>query len=278
MKKVEIIVIGAGKSGTSWLNNLMKSSSSFCFPDQKEIDYFSFKFSNGDNYYHSLFNDSNKLWVDNSPSYFSDANVPLRIYKYNPLAKLILILRDPLERAYSHYKMLLINGQVNENINATYSSTSRIVKDSMYGSNISNYLTYFPSGQLLLLNFDDLQKYPEKITFQLENFLGIEIGNTEINKVKVNARKGRPRGLKVYNWYTSMVGKGIRKSAFLRKSYKLYLNSPVQKLYNKLVFDEEGDFPKLSAERAVYFKKLFDEDILKIPNASVRNLIKGFFS
>jgi hypothetical protein len=112
----DFLIIGAQKSGTSSLYNYLTQHPDVCPALVKEIRYFNKYFSKGTNWYRGHFPSSlyisyvNKIsgrdmiTGDGTPSYLSDPYVPRRVFEVIPQVKLIVLLRNPVDRAYSHYQ------------------------------------------------------------------------------------------------------------------------------------------------------------------------------
>lgn len=81
-------------------------------PGAQRNRFFSWHYDNGPDWYRSFFSarESEKEAGEISPSYIMIEEAPKRIHDWNPEAKLIFVFRDPVERAYSHYCMLLRGG------------------------------------------------------------------------------------------------------------------------------------------------------------------------
>ena len=114
-QKANLFIIGAQKCGTSTLfDNLVKHKNIYG-GEVKEKNFFSHEdlFKNGLDYYHnmypklSLFDTlpNNSYFLDASPSYLSEKDVADKIFKYNPNAKFIVMMRNPVDRAFSAWNM-----------------------------------------------------------------------------------------------------------------------------------------------------------------------------
>jgi hypothetical protein len=115
--KVGVLIAGYQKCGTTALHTFLSVHPKIIGSSPKELDYFNYKenFNKGDKYYHTHF--KNKPFLSNyrgyqfmeaSPSYATDADVVLtakRIQDYNKNIKIILLVRNPIERAYSAWNM-----------------------------------------------------------------------------------------------------------------------------------------------------------------------------
>lgn len=120
-----------------------------------------------------------------STSYMYSQNAAREIYRYNPDAKIIMSLRNPVQRAYSHYLMNFKSGYV------TGSFHDELVKDIIrqpkgwgisrlylehgyYAKQVKRYLDIFPAGQLLILLFDDIRKDPAAVMKRVYTFLNVD--------------------------------------------------------------------------------------------------------
>ena len=102
------IVAGMPRTGTTTLyHNLQKHPSVFV-PFRKEIFYFSFYYDRGEDWYRGLYRNATpgQVCFDISPDYFYDNQVIERIIQFNPNAKVILGVRDPVEWILSLYNQL----------------------------------------------------------------------------------------------------------------------------------------------------------------------------
>ena len=124
-----------------------------------------------------------------------------RIYDYNPKIKLIIILRNPIERAFSHWNMEVqrkrenrtfwdaINKEVNNlDKNLNKSRTFSYVEHGFYYSQIMEIHKYFGTNQLLCLKSESLKSQPHLVLDEIANFLKISKFN-KIDKIDVHSRK-----------------------------------------------------------------------------------------
>ncbi|MCW3086369.1 MAG: sulfotransferase domain protein [Bacteroidetes bacterium] len=119
-----LFIAGAQKAGTTSLAGYLSNIPGVIPPHEKEISYFNNdqRFRLGDNWYRSFFATNfvkNKLekktgilhiTYDATANYFEEIKAAERIKKFNPDAKVIVVLRNPVDRAWSHYKMAVKYG------------------------------------------------------------------------------------------------------------------------------------------------------------------------
>jgi hypothetical protein len=114
MIQADFIITGVMKGGTTILYDFITSHPDVNKAIKKEIHYFSLNYDRGDKWYSEHFIDNTNLNGEASPTYFDLATsktIPTMINRHNPNVKIIVILRDPVERAISHYNHLVkVNG------------------------------------------------------------------------------------------------------------------------------------------------------------------------
>ena len=118
MQDIDFLIIGATKSATTWLQRSLQADPLVSMPDP-ELHYFSREFGRGDDWYLSQF-------PPNAPALSSRAKNPTltwrareaadRIASKLPNVKLVVQLRNPVERAYSDYCMMYRRGEVGRDI------------------------------------------------------------------------------------------------------------------------------------------------------------------
>jgi len=105
----DFIIIGTQKGGTSSLFSYLRQHSQLKLSGVKEIHFFDSNYLKGTNWYKSHFPlkwvNFNKKTGEASPYYLFHPHVAKRVYDQCPKAKLIVMLRNPADRAYSHYMM-----------------------------------------------------------------------------------------------------------------------------------------------------------------------------
>lgn len=159
----EFIIIGAMRAGTTALAGRLAQHPDIAMSKLKETDYFIVEknFARGPLWYRSLFEEGKPIRGEASPNYTkSDVfpGVPKRIRAARPDAKLIYIVRDPVERFWSHYNhTFLMRGKVPPpDTLLDDREGGHILASSMYCRQLSAYLDVFPADQVCVIDFDDL--------------------------------------------------------------------------------------------------------------------------
>lgn len=202
----DFIILGAQKAGTSTLTGLLKQHPSIFSPFLKEIHYFDggmnpdqdyFKYD--ENWYKAHFplkesSKKDQITFEASPFYLFHPLCPARIHQVLPNAKFIVLLRDPVERAISHYfhsarkgwekrpflqaikeedeliKKIFQNQDFQNPYFRVFSYKSR----GLYAQQLSRYFQYFEQEQFLILKSEEFFTEPSKTLKQIFEFLNIE--------------------------------------------------------------------------------------------------------
>lgn len=186
MTKPNLFIVGAPKCATTFLYNVFKENYPEIFCTKiKELNFFTNDFLKSESYYKDYrvknLNDyyskyraaAKELYLtDFSVSYFTYPEVAKRIKEFNPKAKIIIVYRNPIERAYSHIEMdarMGISKKIEDITPGTFVYRQYIL-NSMFYLNLNNYLEYFSRDNILVLNSKNMEEELEKIN----QFLGLQ--------------------------------------------------------------------------------------------------------
>lgn len=194
MTRVRFLVAGVQKAGTSALFEYLRRLPGVRLPAAKEAHHFddeAIDWAAPDHSgYHALFGgDEASLWGDATPIYLYWPNALERIARYDPAMRLILIFRDPVERAWSHWKMEYVRGKerapfawcIREGRARLADALPRpgfhrvfsYVERGFYGRQLAQALTLFPRDRLLLLRAADLSRDPAATMARVAEFLDL---------------------------------------------------------------------------------------------------------
>jgi hypothetical protein len=113
----DFVVLGTQKGGTSYFYSLLTEHPLVRRAAAKELHFFDNKFAEGVGWYRRCFSEGERvdghrtITGEASPSYLFDPQVPERMARIVPEARLIALLRNPVDRAYSHYQMEVRRGK-----------------------------------------------------------------------------------------------------------------------------------------------------------------------
>ncbi len=173
------LIIGAMKSGTTSLYEYLASHPDTVTPStKKEPHYFRSDedFSKGMDWYGGLFKGNGTKAFEASTIYTRRhlwTNVPARIKSAIPHAQMIYLMRDPVDRAYSHYVHLYAKRLEEAPFAEAIRARPDYVDTGRYFYQLQAYLDHFPRNQIHLLTLEDLRKDPRAALSRISSFLGI---------------------------------------------------------------------------------------------------------
>ena len=219
------LIIGAAKAGTSALFHTLRQHPQVYMSPYKEPKFFAFEspeeltFKAADggsapvnftavlerSKYEQLFDDARGELAlgEASPQYLYVEKSPSRIRALAPQMKLVVILRNPIERAYSSYLHLIRDGlepldfgaaldAEPERLAQNYGFLYRYTDMGFYTDQLARYDEAFPRDQLLVLLHDDLRSDPAATYRRLFQFLGVDDSFNPPTSEEPN-RSGVPR-------------------------------------------------------------------------------------
>ncbi|MEM7666563.1 MAG: sulfotransferase [Pseudomonadota bacterium] len=175
---IDFIIIGAGKSATTWLQTQLQDDPAVYMPDP-ELHYFSREYDREDDWYLSQFSDEGigKTVGEKSNSYLYEPEAAERIHRVMPGVKLIAQLRNPVERAYSNYCMLFRRGVVGPDIEShldpSQGENLRLLVAGNFASHLQAFIDRFGREKLLILFFEGVKEDPEQQMSQVRDHLGL---------------------------------------------------------------------------------------------------------
>ena len=146
----DFVVIGALRAGTTTLYSLLSQVPGICLSMIKETDFFiaELNYRHGPDWYAGLFRQPEMVCGDISPNYSTSDRFPgvaARLKKHAPHAKIIYIVRDPVERARSHYQHTWLKGDAIEAPGAFLDTPvgHHILSASRYCEQVSSFVDAF---------------------------------------------------------------------------------------------------------------------------------------
>jgi len=207
-------VVGAPKAGTTSLYQYLRQIPGIYMSPVKEPNYFCQKQIPENhpylrpirkkNEYLSLFNGvkNEKIVGESSPRYLADLEVPKIIQQLVPKALIIASLRDPIERAFSHYLMHVQSGglelsfheelkkELEQGIQKNKANIE--LQQGLYSDSVKRYLDNFGSNQVKIIIFEEWIKNPKKTMEEILKFLRLEDINIDSNFIPSNQYIGMP--------------------------------------------------------------------------------------
>ena len=209
----DFVIAGAPRSGTTWLYVLaqrhprlamaepMAPEPKFFLVDelwQRGVDFYS------KNWFDAL--PAGRILGEKSTNYLEAPEVAERMSRVLPRAKLIFLLRNPVERAYSNYLWSRQNGLETETFERALALEEQRERDlapqfryarphayftrGLYAEHLARFFCCFPRAQILILRHEDVAARPERVAADFHRFLGVaELPETSLALGRINAAK-----------------------------------------------------------------------------------------
>jgi len=193
------IGIGVQKGGTTTLDRILRHHPAVLMPQRKELQFFSHHYGQGLSWYARQWpadETDPRLRGEITPYYIFHPYAPQRLQALLPTIRLVILLRDPVERTLSHYfhscrlgletldleQALEAEAQRLEGAHATLADPERrhrghqehsYLSRSRYEQQLPIWRACFPADQILTLRSEDLFQRPEAVWARLQTFLNL---------------------------------------------------------------------------------------------------------
>lgn len=171
--------IGAQKSGSTWLYKILAQHPAIEVSEEKEVDFFSYHYDRGYSWYEQQLPVAAPeiLRGEVSPSYWVNSDVPKRVRACAPDAKILLCLRDPLDRLLSNHRHEVRAGHLAEDdLTLEYGlrNNPMYLEQSRYAKHFKRWLAVYPKAQIHVVLMEDIKREPLAVAQRVFRFLGVD--------------------------------------------------------------------------------------------------------
>jgi hypothetical protein len=169
------VCLGVPKAATTWIHRQLEAHPEVSVTTSKEINYWTVNYQRGPGWYVAEFPQRNdaKVHAEVSVSYFGERTALARMAGDLEDVRFMVSLRNPYERALSHYWQMIRAGTFAGTLTEAIDINPKIVESSLYVPRLQAYLEFFPMNQLHVALYDDLQADPLTYVRTLYGFLGV---------------------------------------------------------------------------------------------------------
>ncbi|MCF8301685.1 MAG: sulfotransferase [Bacteroidales bacterium] len=308
MQKPNFFIIGAAKSGTTSLYEYLNQHPDIYFSPIKEPNYFSTDikvenfsptyrknnhldaesyFSNEElpklqlsfirdrGQYEALFSGAKgeQAVGECSTSYLFSTEAASNIKHFNPNSRIIAILRNPIERAFSHYLMALRYGYTRLGFHQALEEDMRqpvkgwgiselFIELGQYYEQLNRYYRQFPHDQIKVYLYDDLREKPFELIRAIQQFLGVTPEVIETEEKHNEAR------IPKFKWLNKLLADLGIKTAL----NKALPNQTADKLKNVYFSSSDADKPVMEEDDKQFLKDVYRHDITRTGKLIGRDL------
>lgn len=273
MHKVEFFIVGAPKAGTTSLHYYLDKHPEINMSTIKEPNFFSSEEIIQDNLYYKdaplindlkdylrLFNfDNRQINGEASVSYLFYKSVANKIKNYNKNAKIIIVLRNPIDRAFSHYTMDYTSGYfdysfediIDEKFKKNEAKIyQQVLELGMYYEQVKNYYEKFDKKNILILFQEEMKNNTAQSVHKTLQFLNIEVSD----EYKLDTNKQLHKHKAPRNYFFKKLYRNNNLKIFIKNFLPITLKESLKNILVKETKKESLDV-KTRHKLLLYYKK-----------------------
>ena len=290
-------IVGAANSGTTSLYTCLNQHPQVFLPALKEPHYFAHvrpayeqrymrTYITEENAYLRLFRRGVEYPAvgEASPSYLFDAEAPSRIRRVLPNAKIIMLLRDPVERAHSHYLMDVREGVQREQFYRAieedwyrsrkgWGVSHLYVELGLYAEQVRRYLSTFGGKRVLILMFEELRRASENGKSALAKVLRfLQVDPHYLDRIDTSHAENS-YGVARWSWARRLAGSNrVRRVGQILVPPRLGSNQAVKRLIFQRFFVKTAPRPEMDSRAKDLLCSIFDPNIRALEELLQRRL------
>lgn len=280
MKKIDAFIIGSYKAGTTSLKNYLSEHLDIISHPQLELDSFFEGMYSENEVLHKMkkqfqLEKASQLILAKNTSFYRNEKVLHNIKEYNKESKIIFIVRNPAERAYSSWKMEKERVDIDESFEDIFNAIEK-ENDSfmfkscyvagLYGKYYKNILKIFKEENVMLIKYEELIKNPLKICKECFKFLGVSDDfNPNVGVIHNKSYKTKSRILTGFIKKMSSKNNVLKKIARVVLPYKTFVKI---KSNLRKINQSKSTFPPLTEETKSRLLTKYLNDILLLESLS----------
>ncbi len=278
LSKPNFLGIGAQKCASTWLYDILSDHPEVCLSDTKELDYFSNFYDFGFQWYEKQFDPQpgQRVVGEVSPSYFHNLSAPQRVRDYAADMRLIVFLREPVQRAISNHKHEVRIGHFGGDdlsFESGLKNNPQYIEQGLYATHLERWLRYFDSQQLMVVFFDEVVADGADVAKRIYEFLGIDTGHVPaaLSQRSNESYVNRSASLEA----AKNVLRGLLRKLRLGWLWNLLGKTGLQKAYRSVNRTEpENVIPPLQRQTREQLHELFADEISRLEALTGANLAR----
>jgi hypothetical protein len=249
--------IGAQRAATTWMHSCLKEHPQVFVPKEKELHFFNLHFQKGTAWYEEQFRShtGEKAVGEITPNYLdSEVAIP-RMAQIIPHARLFVILREPVQRAFSAYQLFQEKLYKGMSFREACEQSDYLIKLGLYAGQLERVFTYYDRSAVKVFLYDDIQNNPRAAITALFTFLQVDEHFKPLSLGKIYNRVMLPRAQKWLEtarlgWAANLVkrtalGEWIKRQSVQNRSFGAEMTDKETTHHLKEIF--RNDILKLQA-------------------------------
>jgi hypothetical protein len=279
METIDFIGAGTARAGSSWISVCLSEHHEILFSDKKSVKEVYFfnqprqrkylpellsSYHRGIEWYVKQFPqpEPGKIRGEFTPLYLQDKVAYKRIKKFFPNVKIIIVLRNPVDRLYSCYWYARTGAMVK--VDKSFDKVSQdesFLVEGLFHRHLKKFFDNFPNENIHLVLFDGIKSNPNRVVKSLYRFLEVNdnfvptVIDSRVNMFRVS------RSLKLKN-FGYLISNSMKKMGFKRIHDFIFYNHFLSKIYVK-VNKIPSKKPPMKSKTRKKLQDYFHDDILK---------------
>lgn len=259
MIKPNFFLVGASKAGTTSLAQYLGRHPSIFVSEPKEPDFFN-RFDDVKEIDHSKLREYLHLYeaVKNesvlgeaSVSYLSSVRAAKHIYDFNPESKILISLRNPVQRVLSLYEMYVRHG-LEQSFDHVVKTDPWLARQCLYYEAVKRFFDVFPRDQLLCVDFGRLTSEWDSVINDIYVFLSVDCMVVESSYIR---NVGGVPKMPLLRVLTNRRLVSLGKQAIPKRFHGV-----ADRIMKKVAFKKE----RLSEQDTAYLRDFFSDDVAKL--------------
>jgi sulfotransferase family protein len=268
----DFIAVGPPRTATTWLDTVLRGHVGLPLR-VKETHFFARNYKQGLRWYGRHFRHclNEPVVGEICAAYFENPQARERIRSHVPSCKIVITLRDPVERLHSYYKLMRHNGRTEASFEEALVRHKQMMASSRYALHVRAWQSDFGRQNVLVVLNDDLAKDSQAYLDSITDFIGIariDVGQAALARNKANTIEVAPRSARLARY--------ARRCRFWLGSRRLYRTRRLLAETGVWRFCSEGgpEFPPLDPAIRSRLRELLRPEIESLENLLARDLSK----
>jgi hypothetical protein len=260
--------VGPTRTATTWLHQVLEGHVGLP-AGIKETQFFVWNYHLGLTWYRWHFRHClpHLPVMEIAPTCFDSPEARDRIKLHIPDCRVICTLRDPVERAWSHYKHWQQRGLIKAPFAEAAFTHDQIVSAGHYADHIRSWQNEFGAANVMILLYDDLRAAPQRYLDSLTGFLGIapiNLAHSRVTSNTVNRAERMP-----YSHRSARRARKLRDILIRRRLHRLIrLGEPLFRFF----FNGGAPYPPLNRTLEVQLRRHLEPEVTKLEHLLKRDL------
>lgn len=256
--------LGPGKSGSTWLHEVLSLHPQVYLSEAKDLYYFSRYYSRGIDWYRAQFSAAHAghaVVGEVCPDYLAAPGCAERVAEtLGTDVRLMVTLREPAERAYSSFLYLSKHGLAGPTFRQTVAASPELIDEGRYATQLASFVRVFGADHIHVALFDDLQHDPQAFLDGVTDWLGLTRQHLTADLLESQLPASKARYLPLAR-VAQRGAEWARQRDGARVVGRIKRSRIVQgALYRPL----RGDRPQMSAEDLAWIRSELDGEVTEL--------------